>query len=69
MFIPPCDSSLSAPTIIIPLGHIGNDRSGKLDRFFVSDAASYVAGTAVKADGGKGEAFNLSIIMLKKANE
>jgi 3-oxoacyl-[acyl-carrier protein] reductase len=38
----------------IPLGRIGNtDEAAKVITFLVSDAASYVTGTAVNIDGGK----------------
>lgn len=38
----------------IPLGRIGNtDEAAKVNTFLVSDAASYVTGTAIKIDGGK----------------
>jgi 3-oxoacyl-[acyl-carrier protein] reductase len=38
----------------IPLGRIGNtDEAAKVITFLVSDAASYVTGTAVNVDGGK----------------
>lgn len=39
----------------IPLGRIGNtDEAAKVITFLVSDAASYVTGTAVNIDGGMG---------------
>jgi NAD(P)-dependent dehydrogenase (short-subunit alcohol dehydrogenase family) len=42
----------------IPLGRIGNtDEAAKVIAFLVSDAASYVTGTAVNVDGGKGAAL------------
>ncbi|MFC0469823.1 SDR family NAD(P)-dependent oxidoreductase [Halalkalibacter kiskunsagensis] len=42
----------------IPLGRIGNtDEAAKVITFLVSDAASYVTGTAVNVDGGKGAAL------------
>lgn len=42
----------------IPLGRIGNtDEAAKVITFLVSDAASYVTGTAVNIDGGKAAAL------------
>ncbi|RHW38274.1 SDR family oxidoreductase [Lysinibacillus yapensis] len=42
----------------IPLGRIGNtEEAANVITFLVSDAASYVTGTAVNIDGGSGEAL------------
>ncbi len=42
----------------IPLGRIGNtSEAANVIAFLVSDAASYVTGTAVNVDGGKGAAL------------
>jgi len=42
----------------IPLGRIGNaEEAANVITFLVSDAASYVTGTSVNIDGGKGEAL------------
>jgi 3-oxoacyl-[acyl-carrier protein] reductase len=42
----------------IPLGRIGNtDEAAKVITFLVSDAASYVSGTAVNIDGGSANAL------------
>lgn len=46
------------PKYDIPLGRIGNTvEAANVIAFLVSDAASYVTGTAVNVDGGKGAAF------------
>ena len=42
----------------IPLGRIGNpEEAANVISFLVSDAASYITGTSVNIDGGKGEAL------------
>ncbi|MFJ8265862.1 SDR family NAD(P)-dependent oxidoreductase [Peribacillus asahii] len=46
------------PSHKIPLGRIGEtDEAANVISFLVSDAASYVTGTSVNIDGGKGEAL------------
>ena len=42
----------------IPLGRIGDaNEAANVISFLVSDAASYITGTSVNIDGGKGEAL------------
>ena len=42
----------------IPLGRVGDtDEAANVILFLVSDAASYVTGTAVNIDGGSGHAL------------
>ena len=43
----------------IPLGRVGDTQEAKANviTFLVSDAASYVTGTAVNIDGGSGHAL------------
>ncbi|NHN28278.1 SDR family NAD(P)-dependent oxidoreductase [Paenibacillus agricola] len=46
------------PSHEIPLGRVGNtEEAAKVITFLVSEAASYVTGTAVNVDGGKGAAL------------
>ncbi|MFD0679797.1 MULTISPECIES: SDR family NAD(P)-dependent oxidoreductase [unclassified Paenibacillus] len=46
------------PKHAIPLGRIGNtEEAANVIAFLVSDAASYVTGTSVNVDGGKGAAL------------
>ena len=48
----------SLPSFKIPLGRVGKtEEAANVISFLVSDAASYVTGTAVNIDGGLGEAL------------
>ncbi|MDQ0253001.1 NAD(P)-dependent dehydrogenase (short-subunit alcohol dehydrogenase family) [Evansella vedderi] len=52
------DEFAKKPSHDIPLGRIGNtDEAAKVITFLVSSAASYVTGTSVNVDGGKGAAL------------
>ncbi|WNQ13392.1 SDR family oxidoreductase [Paenibacillus aurantius] len=52
------DEFASSPEHGIPLGRIGRtDEAAKVITFLVSEAASYVTGTSVNVDGGKGPAL------------
>lgn len=52
------DQFAKDPRHQIPLGRVGNpEEAARVIAFLVSDAASYVTGTSVNVDGGKGAAL------------